>query len=149
VSDFPYRFSEDIVRTKLVLLEGFLGSGKTMLMLALGRRFASLGLKTSYITNNLGVYLVDTLFARGQSSATAEVMGSCFCCNFPALADHIAGLQKAYEPDLVIAVAVGSCTELAATVVLPIQEGRGRTSHMEVPALVEGEGQGLALDLVG
>ncbi len=52
-----------------------------------------MGLKTGYITNDQGAYLVDTLFARGQSSATAE--------------------------------AVGSCTDLAATVVLPILEGRG------------------------
>ncbi|MDA8427546.1 MAG: hypothetical protein M0Z80_15575 [Treponema sp.] len=113
------------MKAKLVLLEGFLGSGKTTLMLALGRSFASRGLKTGYITNDQGAYLVDTLFAQGQSSATAEVTGSCFCCNFPALADNIAGLQRAHEPDLIIAEAVGSCTDLAATVVLPIQEGRG------------------------
>ncbi len=108
-------------KTRLVLLEGFLGSGKTTLMLEMGRRFAARGLRAGYITNDQGAYLVDTRFAMAEA-ATAEVTGSCFCCNFPALIDNIEKLNEGRNLDLIIAEAVGSCTDLRATVVLPLKE---------------------------
>ena len=114
-----------VEKTRLVLLEGFLGSGKTTLMLEIGRRLAARGKKAGYITNDQGAYLVDTAFALSEGSAVAEVTGSCFCCNFPALIDNIAKLKESHDPDIIIAEAVGSCTDLGATVVLPLQERHG------------------------
>lgn len=111
--------------TNLLLLEGFLGSGKTTLMLELGRRLARRGIKAGYVTNDQGAYLVDTAFAKTQTDATEEVTGSCFCCNFPALIENIRTLRDFHKPDVIIAEAVGSCTDLAATVVLPLQERYG------------------------
>ncbi len=106
--------------TSLILAGGFLGAGKTTLLLSAARLLAERGLRVGLITNDQGEDLVDTAMAARQEIPVTEVAGGCFCCRFPDLIKALRRLQKAVNPDVILAEPVGSCTDLAATVLRPL-----------------------------
>ncbi|WP_406108144.1 GTP-binding protein [Micromonospora globbae] len=110
---------------RLVVLTGFLGAGKTTTMLAAGRLLTRRGDRVAVITNDQGSDLVDTRLAREAVPDVAEVTGGCFCCRFDELADLVTDLVDAGRVDTVLAEAVGSCTDLQATVVRPLRAHYG------------------------
>jgi G3E family GTPase len=105
----------------LITLSGFLGAGKTTTMLALATAFQHEGRAVAVITNDQGTELVDTLLVRSKLDAVAEVTGGCFCCRFEDLTAVVDELIKRSTLDIVIAEAVGSCTDLQATVIRPLR----------------------------
>src|SRR5262245_16352856 len=106
--------------TRLVFVGGFLGAGKTTLLLRAARLLADQGRRVGIVTNDQGRNLVDTALAAEQDMPRVEVAGGCFCCRFPDLLASIRALQ-ATQPDVILAEPVGSCTDLAATVLRPLQ----------------------------
>ena len=102
-----------------MLVGGFLGAGKTSLILAAARVLERQGLRAAAILNDQGDDLVDTRIAREHGLAADQVAGGCFCCRFSDLLEAAERLE-AYEPDVIFAEAVGSCTDLAATVLRPL-----------------------------
>ena len=107
--------------TELILLGGFLGAGKTTLMQALARYFTAKGYVPGLISNDQAAGLVDTAVLRGAGFMVEEVSGSCFCCNFAGFAKAIASLRE-QGASLILAEPVGSCTDLAATIMQPLQD---------------------------
>ena len=69
----------------LIPVSGFLGAGKTTLILAAANLLHERGLKCAAILNDQGDRLVDTAFIRQRGVAAAEVTGACFCCHFSDL----------------------------------------------------------------
>jgi G3E family GTPase len=113
---------------RFVPIGGFLGAGKTTTMLAAARRLEAAGERVSVVTNDQGVDLVDTELARAASvDSVSEITGGCFCCRFDDLASVIERLGKEVEPTVVLAEAVGSCTDLQSTVVRPLRQLYGET----------------------
>ena len=55
-----------------------------------------------------------------QNIPTAEVADGCFCCHYDDLEDRIESLVQSEQPDILFAEPVGSCVDLAATVVNPL-----------------------------
>jgi len=108
--------------TGLILLGGFLGSGKTTFMIRAAQMLEERGLSVSVITNDQGDTLVDTLYSRVEGLDAHEVSGGCFCCRFPDFLNTVKSVISDNSPDFIIAEAVGSCTDLAATVINPIKE---------------------------
>jgi len=106
--------------TSLILVGGFLGAGKTTLLLRAARLLVERGYRVGLITNDQGNDLVDTTMATWQEIPVAEVAGGCFCCRFPDLIKALRRLQKSVNPDIILAEPVGSCTDLAATVLRPL-----------------------------
>ncbi len=106
--------------TRLILVGGFLGAGKTTLLWQAAQRLSKRGLRVGLITNDQAPELVDTAFLRRGDARVAEVNGSCFCCNFPALLD--ASTRLAEQADVLIAEPVGSCTDLSATILQPLKD---------------------------
>lgn len=104
------------------MLGGFLGAGKTSTIGRLARHFQDHGLKVGIVTNDQATDLVDTQSLRAQGFDVGEVPGSCFCCNFNALTKTVAELGADQRPDVILAEPVGSCTDLIATVVRPLQQ---------------------------
>src|SRR5262249_50975818 len=51
-----------------------------------------------------------------------EIPDGCFCCRYDAFGEALAALSRAGAPDVVLAEAVGSCTDLAATVYQPLRQ---------------------------
>lgn len=111
--------------TRLVLLGGFLGAGKTTTMLAAARLLSARGQNVSVVTNDQAAGLVDTALARRTLPLVDEITGGCFCCRFEDLDEVVRRLVDDAGVHTVIAEAVGSCTDLRATVVRPLRQFYG------------------------
>lgn len=107
---------------KLHLIGGFLGSGKTTAIAAAARELVGRGQSVGVITNDQGRLLVDTSFFRFLGLPTVAVVGGCFCCNYRDLLAALDRLQDKSKPGIVFAEAVGSCTDMVATVLKPLQQ---------------------------
>jgi G3E family GTPase len=107
--------------TRIAIIGGFLGAGKTTLMTNLAKTYMGQGKSVAVITNDQGEVLVDTQFAREMGIETAEVLKGCFCCKFPDFIDSARKLVDSVRPDIIMAEPVGSCTDLLATVVAPLK----------------------------
>lgn len=107
---------------RFILLGGFLGAGKTTTLARLARHYQQQGLRVGIVTNDQATDLVDTNSFRSQGFDVGEVPGACFCCNFRQLTETVAQLRAAARPDVILAEPVGSCTDLAATVIRPLQQ---------------------------
>ncbi len=107
-------------RPFLVPVGGFLGAGKTSLILAASRHLAATGLRCAAILNDQGPELVDRELARENGLDAGQVTGGCFCCRFTDLLETARSLL-AHQPAVIFAEAVGSCTDLCATVMRPLE----------------------------
>ena len=107
-------------KTKLHLVGGFLGSGKTTAIIEAARLLMNDGQKVGVVTNDQGKYLVDTAFVRLADLPAVEVTGGCFCCNYNDLNQQLIDLIEEIHPDMVFAESVGSCADIVATVVKPL-----------------------------
>jgi Ni2+-binding GTPase involved in maturation of urease and hydrogenase len=107
---------------RLIFVGGFLGAGKTTLLLRAAKLLAEQGQRVGVVMNDQGHNLVDTALASERALPRVEVAGGCFCCRFPDLLASIRELQAAAAPDIILAEPVGSCTDLAATVLRPLQK---------------------------
>jgi hypothetical protein len=108
------------VRPFIVPLGGFLGAGKTSLILSAARILEQNGIKSAAILNDQGAELVDTRWAQSQGLQTDQVAGGCFCCLFSDLIDAAERL-RAHAPEVIFAEAVGSCTDISATTLQPLK----------------------------
>lgn len=107
-------------RVRLVLVGGFLGAGKTTLLAESARRLSRKGHTVGLITNDQAPALVDTALLAQSGSEVREVAGSCFCCNFDGFKRAVDSLEES-GADCILAEPVGSCTDLAATIVQPLK----------------------------
>ena len=104
----------------LVPIAGFLGAGKTGLIIAGARALRKRNLNCAAILNDQGGNLVDTEHVRERQISAAEVAGGCFCCRFSDLIDRAEELRE-LNPDVIFIEAVGSCADLSATVIQPLK----------------------------
>lgn len=107
-------------RPIIVPVGGFLGAGKTSLIVAAARRLQARGVKAAALFNDQGDDLVDTLFAEASGLDASQVAGGCFCCRLSDLV-HAAEELRARMPEVIFAEAVGSCTDISATVLQPLK----------------------------
>ncbi len=108
------------MRPTLVLIGGFLGAGKTTLIVRAAEILRGEGLRVAAITNDQDAGLVDTQYTEARAIPTREVAGACFCCRFGDLMDA-ADRLRAYQPDVIFAEPVGSCVDLSATILQPLK----------------------------
>src|ERR1035438_9176752 len=108
-------------RPWIVIVGGFLGSGKTSLILAAAHLLEQRGLRCAVILNDQGDELVDTRHADEQGMLARKVTGGCFCCRFSGLMEVIEELRSR-SLDVIFAEPVGSCTDISATVFGPLRE---------------------------
>jgi CobW/HypB/UreG, nucleotide-binding domain len=118
----------------VALVGGFLGAGKTTLILKAARILQARGIAAAAVMNDQGGDLVDTEMARRAGLPADEVRGGCFCCRFPDLADALERL-RAHGPEGIFAEAVGSCTDIVATTLRPLLRDYG-ASYRVAPLTV-------------
>ncbi|MBA4409463.1 MAG: cobalamin synthesis protein P47K [Odoribacter sp.] len=111
--------------TRLILVGGFLGAGKTTMLWEAASRIMNDGKRAGLITNDQASELVDTAILLRNEVKVAEVSGSCFCCNFNGLISAMKQVREEANADVIIAEPVGSCTDLSATIVQPLKENKG------------------------
>jgi Ni2+-binding GTPase involved in maturation of urease and hydrogenase len=107
-------------KLQLFLAGGFLGSGKTTAILQAVQYLHKNGKKVGVITNDQGMQQVDTQFIKGHQIPSEEVANGCFCCHYNELHKNMESLQQFEGTEIIFAESVGSCTDLAATVVNPL-----------------------------
>lgn len=117
-------------KTHLIVVAGFLGAGKSTLILRAAQRLQAQGLRVGLITNDQGHDLVDTALAHTQQVPVVEVQGGCFCCRFPDLLTAVMTLRDQVTPDVILAEPVGSCTDIAATVLRPLRAYHADVVHI-------------------
>lgn len=124
------------MKTKLILVGGFLGSGKTTLLWESARRLTGRGHSVGLVTNDQAPDLVDTAFLSRSGAGVREVSGSCFCCNFDGFTNAVRSLidQKAC---IIIAEPVGSCTDLSATIMQPLKDKHPEIDLAPLTVLVD------------
>ncbi|MEX1223839.1 MAG: GTP-binding protein [Pirellulales bacterium] len=115
---------------RFIMIGGFLGAGKTTTIARLAAAHQAAGRRVGIVTNDQATDLVDTHSLRSQGYQVGEVAGACFCCNFNELTSTVAELSADERPDVILAEPVGSCTDLVATVVLPLMKLSG--DHLDV-----------------
>ena len=96
---------------ELLLFTGFLGSGKTTVILALAKRLAAAGRPTAIIVNEVGEIGIDQSVLRDGGLEVFEITSGCICCQIGAdLVRTLQTLQDGYHPSLVIVEASGVAT---------------------------------------
>ena len=96
---------------RILLFTGFLGSGKTTLILAVARVLAEMGRRTCIIVNEIGDVGIDGEVLRLGGLDVREITAGCICCQMGV--DLIRTLQEIVErvvPDLVMIEASGMAT---------------------------------------
>lgn len=109
------------MKAHYVMVGGFLGAGKTTALLRAGEHLAGVGKRVGLIMNDQSDALVDTALVRSREFPVEEIAGGCFCCRFNSLVDAAVRLDRDARPDVFLAEPVGSCTDLIATVALPLR----------------------------
>ena len=107
------------MKPAIAVVGGFLGAGKTTLILTAAGLLQQRGLRPAAILNDQSDDLVDTHYASAMGVACDQVSGGCFCCRFPDLVEA-AGRLLEFQPDIIFAEAVGSCTDIVATTLRPL-----------------------------
>ena len=110
-----------MLKTRLIMVGGFLGAGKTTTLDQVARRLTERGSRVGLITNDQSQGLVDTAFLSQANLPVEEVTGGCFCCKFTSLVDAAQKLTMESTPDVFLAEPVGSCTDLTATISYPLR----------------------------
>lgn len=109
-------------KPRYILVGGFLGAGKTTALLRLADWLRQQGRRVGLISNDQGSGLVDTALFAAARFAVEEITGGCFCCRFDSLLEATRKLTAAARPEVFLAEAVGSCTDLVATVAYPLRQ---------------------------
>lgn len=135
------------MKTNVALIGGFLGAGKTSLISELALALERSGEKVVVITNDQGNHLIDSELVGASGIATSEITGGCFCCRFEDLHDTMKQAVEQYHPTWILAEAVGSCTDLVATVYRPLQRLSGDQFRLSpVTIVVDPERADLVLE---
>ena len=93
----------------LIILSGFLGSGKTSLLLCIAREFTKrTNGRLAIIENESGAIGVDNIYLAAQGLQVRELYAGCVCCSLRIdLVTTLTELAKSYAPDLVVVEASG------------------------------------------
>jgi G3E family GTPase len=96
---------------ELLLFTGFLGSGKTTLIMALAKEAAAQGLKTAFIVNEVGEIGVDQQVMRDGGLEVYEITSGCICCQIGIdLVTTLQLLAETHRPELIVVEASGVAT---------------------------------------
>jgi G3E family GTPase len=96
---------------RLFLFTGFLGSGKTTLILALARRAALEHSRVCVLVNEVGEVGIDGEVLRLGDMEVVEITGGCICCQIGVdLVRALRDLETEFAPDLVMVEATGIAT---------------------------------------
>ncbi len=96
---------------RLILFAGFLGSGKTTLILALAKRAALERSRVCVLVNEVGEVGIDGEVLRLGDMEVVEITGGCICCQIGVdLVRALRDLEQEFKPDLVMIEASGIAT---------------------------------------
>ena len=92
----------------IIVVGGFLGSGKTTAVIQIGKHFASQGKRIGIIVNEVGEVGIDGDFISQYGLETKEITSGCICCSMKvSLRATMAMLIQGMNPDILIIESTG------------------------------------------
>ncbi len=87
----------------VLCIAGFLGSGKTTILLEVARALTRQGASVAVIENEIGEVGIDGGYVREQGIPVQELFGGCICCTLQVgLVETLLSVRDSYDPDWVI-----------------------------------------------
>jgi G3E family GTPase len=121
---------------RLLLISGFLGSGKTTLVLQLVQHAVERGQKVAILVNEIGEVGIDNQLMRQLDLNVWELLNGCICCTLSAgLVDTLHQLDREYSPDLVLIEPSGAADPRSILAALPYYRGSPLESLRTVAVL--------------
>lgn len=91
------------MRVPVLIVSGFLGSGKTTLVRRLLAHAQASGIRTAVISNEFGELGIDEALLGGGTEEFVELAGGCVCCKLSdELVDTLQRLRERVNPDQII-----------------------------------------------
>lgn len=121
---------------RLLFVTGFLGSGKTSLIIPLAKRLVQFKRRVAILVNEIGEIGIDNQLMHQLDLDVWELFNGCICCTLTA--DLVSTLQKVdadYAPDLVIVEPSGAADPKNLLSALPYYRGRPLASIRWVAVL--------------
>jgi G3E family GTPase len=89
---------------RIIQVAGFLGSGKTTMIILLGETLSTeLNKRVAIIVNDFGEVNIDGKIIEEYGFKTMEISGGCICCELSAsLAATIKALEESFKPDIIL-----------------------------------------------
>lgn len=110
---------------QLLIISGFLGAGKTTLIIRLAKEAVAKKVKVAVIVNEVGEIGIDDMFMRQLDLNVWEMLGGCICCTLAAdLGNTLDKLIEEYQPDLVLLEPSGAADLRAINEIITAYEDR-------------------------
>jgi G3E family GTPase len=138
---------------KVMIIGGFLGSGKTTTILRISRQLSNAGKKTAIIVNEIGEIGLDGDILTSPGIVTEELTSGCICCTLRISMQYtLQTLEEEFAPDVVIIEPTGiafpgqireeieimGLSELSfAPIVTLVDPGRFGIEAKEIPRFIE------------
>lgn len=138
---------------KVMIIGGFLGSGKTTAIQRISRQLNDAGKRTAIIVNEIGETGLDGETLKSPGIITRELTSGCICCTLKISMQYtLQTLEEEFKPDVVIVEPTGiafpgqireeievmGLSELSfAPVVTLVDPGRFGTEAKEIPRFIE------------
>ena len=117
----------------LLLIAGFLGSGKTTLIIRLARAARESGRRVAILVNEIGEIGIDDQLLRQLALNVWELTSGCICCTLAGdLVNTLQLLDNDYQPDLVLLEPSGVAEPGNILKMLAYYRGRPLTSVCSV-----------------
>ncbi len=107
-------------KVRILVLGGFLGSGKTTAVIALAKKFSEKGYRVAAVTNDHGDINFDAKTIRSASIEAREISEGCLSCRFNDFLYAADDILEKTAPDILLAEPVGTCLNLPRGVLLPL-----------------------------
>lgn len=87
----------------LLIIAGFLGAGKTSVLVPLAKAFVQAGRRVAIIENEVGKVGVDDQLLKSEGLPVKELFSGCICCSLRLdLVSTMLELERSYRPDVVL-----------------------------------------------
>ena len=94
---------------KVIVVSGFLGSGKTSLISLVANEFATSGMRLAVIENEISPLGLDGKLLSNQGLRVKELASGCICCQLQGeLCSSMEEISREYRPDLVFIEPTGA-----------------------------------------
>lgn len=88
---------------QILIISGFLGSGKTSILMPLVKQLSAKGKKVAIIENEIGEVGVDDLYMKENGLHVKEIYQGCICCDLRSdLIRSLIEIERDYKPDVIV-----------------------------------------------